>query len=68
MPTKKVCERCGKPPEGKYDLLDYCAACSRDLCSACMEKGCCGFVPARSGEQADAKALHDNCGFSRIVT
>lgn len=50
---EKRCERCGKGPNGEYGLLDYCAVCSRDLCDACMAKGCCGNVPARSGERAD---------------
>jgi len=52
----KVCERCGAPPEGGeegYGLLDYCAECSRDLCPKRMEAGCCGHVPAFSGEQQD---------------
>jgi hypothetical protein len=50
----KQCERCGAKPSG-YRLLDWCAECSRDLCPACMAKGCCGHVPAWSGmEQDDA--------------
>jgi len=49
---EKVCERCGKAPLG-YDLLDYCAECSRDLCDKCMERGCCGHIPAISGEAED---------------
>lgn len=53
----KKCERCGAKPEGEYDLLDYCAKCSRDLCEACMAKGCCGHVPARSGSQDDETAF-----------
>lgn len=56
----KRCERCGKSPEG-FKLLDFCAECSRDLCPSCMEKGCCGHVPAWSGtEQDDAAQLMDN--------
>lgn len=51
----KVCERCGKAPEG-YALLDYCAECMRDLCVACMDLGCCGHVPAISGEAEDFEA------------
>ena len=55
--SEKRCERCGarrsKPGAGEYDLLDYCAHCSRDLCDACMEKGCCGRVPAASGTAWD---------------
>lgn len=53
MATEKRCERCGKQPQG-YDLLDYCAECSRDLCDDCMAAGCCGHVPARSGTTDDA--------------
>lgn len=49
---EKACERCGKRPVG-YQLLDYCAECSRDLCSECMATGCCGRVPAVSGTEAD---------------
>lgn len=59
--SEKVCERCGAAPRviekgpfaGQPELLDYCAECSRDLCDDCMAKGCCGHVPAISGEQAD---------------
>ena len=46
------CERCGKGTQG-YDLFDYCANCSRNLCAGCMEKGCCGQIPAASGMEAD---------------
>lgn len=53
----KKCERCGakrsRPDAGPYDLLDYCAHCSKDLCDACMAKGCCGHVPADSGLATD---------------
>ena len=53
----KRCERCGakrsRPGAGSFDLLDYCAKCSRDLCDACMENGCCGEKPALSGQAAD---------------
>lgn len=51
---EKTCERCGASPEGEFGLLDYCAHCSRDLCDACMEKGCCGHVPAESGIADDS--------------
>lgn len=48
------CERCGYKPSGNsYELNDYCAVCGKTLCANCMEKGCCGHVPARSGEKAD---------------
>jgi hypothetical protein len=54
----KKCERCGSktPSQGAsaYGLFDYCAKCSRDLCDACMAKGCCGSVPAKSGQEDDA--------------
>jgi hypothetical protein len=53
----KRCERCGarspKPEAGPYALFDYCAECSRDLCDACMAKGCCGNVPAKSGMECE---------------
>lgn len=49
----KRCESCGtKYPNaecGEYDLFDYCAVCSRDLCDRCLAKGCCGHVPGKSG-------------------
>ncbi len=53
----KVCERCGSagrniasgPLKGSRALLDYCVECSKDLCDECMKKGCCGNVPAKSG-------------------
>jgi hypothetical protein len=49
----KRCERCGDEPEGEYGLHDFCAVCSKDLCDKCMEKGCCGNVPAKSGGEGD---------------
>jgi len=54
---EKRCERCGSRKSnvkaGGFDLLDYCAVCSRDLCDDCMAKGCCGNTPARSGNAED---------------
>ena len=47
------CERCGANPTG-MQLHDYCAQCSRNLCDACMERGCCGEQPAISGEAQEA--------------
>lgn len=48
------CEKCGaKKPAGSYELFDYCAVCSKTLCPKCMEKGCCGNVPAKSGSAED---------------
>lgn len=48
------CEKCGaKNDPQSYDLFDYCANCSKNLCPECMGKGCCGKVPADSGMQAD---------------
>lgn len=42
------CEGCGT--KAQYpDIHDFCANCSRNLCDACMAKGCCGSVPAASG-------------------
>lgn len=46
------CERCGVGITG-YDLHDFCAACSRNLCEKCMAKGCCGAKPAKSGHAMD---------------
>lgn len=57
--SEKVCERCGadspNPKAGSYALFDYCASCSRDLCDACMARGCCGQAPAASGAEADSQ-------------
>lgn len=50
------CERCGAATKG-YGLWDYCAHCSRNLCDQCMAKGCCGHVPADSGEKADSERV-----------
>jgi hypothetical protein len=48
--SAQKCERCGATvPPGEYGLFDYCANCSKNLCPKCMEKGCCGHVPAESG-------------------
>lgn len=54
----KVCERCGKLPEG-WGLHDYCAKCSQDLCINCMEEGCCGQSPAISGAERDDEESPD---------
>lgn len=58
---EKKRERCGGKGEriksgpfaGQYQPLDYCAECSKDLCPDCMAKGCCGNVPAKSGNADD---------------
>lgn len=55
------CERCGEGDTytddagNTYtvDLLDYCASCSKNLCTKCMSQGCCGSVPAESGMSDD---------------
>jgi len=47
-----ACEACGAEPAA-YNLFDYCAECSKNLCAACMKKGCCGHVPAFSGMGED---------------
>jgi hypothetical protein len=46
------CEQCHAKTQG-YDLHDYCAVCSKNLCDSCMANGCCGNVPARSGMDED---------------
>lgn len=33
------CEGCGKPL-GTLGEQDYCTICSKNLCDACMDKGC----------------------------
>jgi hypothetical protein len=48
------CERCNKPtPPNSFELHDYCAVCSKNLCESCMAEGCCGNVPAKSGQADD---------------
>ena len=55
------CEKCGAKAQGAYGLLDYCAICGKDLCDKCMvEKGCCGRVPALSGEKADHEEIKNH--------
>lgn len=50
----KKCERCGEQPDPNgWQLFDYCAKCGRDLCPACMARGCCGESPAESGTSED---------------
>jgi len=46
------CERCGASPEG-FELYDYCAFCSANLCEKCMAEGCCDEKPAVSGMEND---------------
>lgn len=47
-----TCERCGAETKG-WALFDYCAHCSMNLCPDCMKKGCCGIIPAASGNLED---------------
>lgn len=48
------CERCGKKQIMLgWELFDYCLHCGKNLCDKCMEKGCCGKVPADSGADED---------------
>lgn len=57
----KTCERCGRPERKAYDdegkpyfeTFDFCASCSKNLCTECMANGCCGAVPAASGFEVD---------------
>lgn len=42
------CENCGKATVG-YELHDYCAICSKNLCADCMAEGHCGNTPALGG-------------------
>jgi len=52
------CERCGQVLP--LASLDYCAHCSRNLCGKCMALGCCGFVPAKSGDAIDRDGEEDS--------
>jgi hypothetical protein len=48
------CERCQETiPAWSYALMDYCADCQQSLCEKCMRQGCCGHVPAISGQTID---------------
>lgn len=50
----KQCENCGyEVSKCSFTLLDYCLVCSKTLCDNCMKKGCCGNIPAKSGEDED---------------
>lgn len=51
------CERCGTKSNPKtYELFDYCALCSKNLCPKCMADGCCRSRPAKSGIGEDHSA------------
>jgi hypothetical protein len=49
----QTCEKCNKKARGEYELFDYCATCSKNLCPDCMAAGHCGEKPAKSGMEAD---------------
>jgi hypothetical protein len=53
----KLCERCGRSTDqltaNRFELFDYCAVCSKNLCNDCMEDGCCGNKPALSGTEEE---------------
>lgn len=49
--NESKCEGCGCPYS--LDKDDYCAKCGKNLCLACMKKGCCGQQPAKSGLEQD---------------
>lgn len=47
------CERCNRQHHNPLGLWDYCASCYKNLCDRCMDQGCCGNVPAESGQDQD---------------
>lgn len=47
------CERCKAETKKGYELFDYCAKCSKNLCPECMAQGCCKTKPAESGRRED---------------
>lgn len=51
-----ICETCGERV-GAGVGFDYCAVCGRNLCAPCMQQGCCGLRPARSGRAEDFPVL-----------
>lgn len=46
------CERCGTETRA-YELFDFCAICSKNLCDKCVKRGCCENIPAKSGEKLE---------------
>mgnify|MGYP003455537151 CR=1 FL=1 len=65
----KYCERCGGCDKYLHEgqpvvaqFVDYCAMCSKDLCAKCMANGCCGQVPAHSGQECDEVSELDDRG------
>jgi hypothetical protein len=45
------CERCGVESKG-YDLHDYCALCSKNLCEACLDAAYCLSSDTRTHKPA----------------
>lgn len=60
------CERCTATTSG-YQLFDYCASCSKNLCEKCMTKGCCGRSPAASGSADEREATIEAIGESPLA-
>lgn len=55
----RTCERCGAQEVFSNDPkrrlhVGYCVKCSKNLCDPCIQKGCCGSVPAVDGEAEEA--------------
>ena len=52
-----ACERCKADANvDSFNLYDFCAMCSKNLCDDCMEEGCCENTPAISGLGAEEAA------------
>lgn len=49
-----LCDRCANESE-PGEAFDYCPRCGANLCPECMEEGCCGEVPAVSGQSRDVE-------------
>lgn len=61
----QACEKCGRNARGDYELFDYCAKCSKNLCPDCMAAGHCGETPAKSGMDADQEDGDREAGLTK---
>ena len=49
-----VCTRCAKTTDAHFEA---CRTCSRKLCDACVQAGCCGVVPACVKQPEPSRAV-----------
>lgn len=55
------CERCGKATDA-YELFDYCAVCSKNLCPTCLRDGRCAPTRNERGGHHHVPANHGGEG------